>query len=70
MALASPAGLNEFHLKGLLIFYVTFRPYLVKMYRRFSFPWQKTNYFVFTSYNRNAQCQREKIASDQRHVGT
>jgi len=69
MALTSPAGPNEFHLKGLLAFYVTFRPYLVKIYRLFLFLGIKQMYFAFTSYNRNAQYQREIISTGQRLVG-
>lgn len=55
MALTSPAGPNEFHVKVLLTFYVTSRPYLIKIYRLFFlFLGIKQMYFVFTSYNRNA----------------
>jgi hypothetical protein len=72
MALTSPAGPNEFHLKGLLTFYVTFRPYLVKIYRlSFSSLAHSKIYFMFTPYNRTAQqYQHEIISSCQRHVVT
>jgi len=47
MALTSPAGPNEFYLKGLLTFYVTLGHILSKFTDFLSSPWHKAKFTLY-----------------------